>query len=201
MDFCETRPERLVSSVQLTPSLEAVFSTLPSATADLNVYSIVTARKQILSGVQLEIAALPHVRIMASQDLHDFTKPISQYYTRISPSTSGAIADYMPWRTAFSFACLFITNSFVSFSISATRFRRQWQCFFKHPQRFFRGTQGRFLHIVPNLEDDDTEQATAFLYLTDAEFAALRELAKEVLAPNPAPALYPDITHVYTSAT
>ena len=202
MDFCETRPEPFVASVQLTPSLEAVCSTLSSATADLNVYSIGTARKEILSSVQLELAALPHVKSMTFQDLHDVTKPISQYYATISLSISIAFADYNPMRTALSRACLSITLSLASFSISATLLRRQWQRFFKHPQRFFRGTHGWFLRIVPNLEDDDTEHATAFLYLTDAEFAALRELAKEVLNlnRNPPPALYPDITHVYTSA-
>ena len=126
---------------------------------------------------------------MTSQDLHDVTKPISQYYTTISPSTSRALADYMPMRTAFSFACLSMTISLASFSISAILFRRQWQRFFKHPQRLFRGTHGRFFHIVPKLEGDDTEQTTAFVYLTDAEFTALRELAKEVLARNLPPAL------------
>ena len=201
MDFCETRPEPFVASVKLTPSLEEVFSTLPAATADLNVYSIGTARKEILSSVQLELAALPHVKSMTSEDLRAVTQPIAQYYTTISPSTSRALADYMPMKTAFCLACVSMTISLVSFSISATLFRRQWRRFFKHPQRFFRGTHGRFLHIVPTLESDDTDQATAFLYMTDSEFTALRELAREVLARNPTPALYPDITHVYTSAT
>ena len=94
----------------------------------------------------------------------------------------------MPMRTAFSLACLSITISLASFSNSATLFRQYWQRFFKNPQRFFRCTHGRFLHIP-------------FLYLTDVEFATIRELAEEVLARNPPPALYPDITYVYTSAT
>ena len=174
MDFCETRPEPSVAFVQLTLSLEAIFCTLPSATAHLNIYSISTTRKEILSSVQLELAALSHIRIMTSQDLHDVTKPFSQYYTRISPSTCRSLADYMPIGTAFSLACRSMTLSLTSFNISATLFRRQWQRFLKYPQRFFRGTHGRFLLIVPNLEDDDTEQTTGFLYLTDAEFAALR---------------------------
>ena len=115
----------------------------------------------------------------------------------------------MPMRTVFSVACVSMKISFLSFSISFTLFRRQWQRFFKHPQRFFRSTHGRFQHIVSNLNDDDNDVTTAFLYMTDAEFIAIKGLAREVRArgdseinscvppPNP---LYPDITHVYTSA-
>ena len=210
MDFCETRPEPFVASVKLTPSLAAVFNTLPPASADLNVYSFGEDRREIVSSVQLELAALPHVKTMTNQDLRTVAQPISHYYTTISPSTSGALADYMPMRTAFSLACVSMTISLLSFSISFTVFRRQWQRFFKHPQRFFRGTHGRFLHIVPSLNDDDNDLTTAFLYMTDAEFLAIKGLAREVHArsateitscvppPNP---LYPDKTHVYTSAT
>ena len=57
MDFCETRPEPFVASVKLTPSLAAVFITLPPASADLNVYSIGKTRREIVSSVQLELAA------------------------------------------------------------------------------------------------------------------------------------------------
>ena len=113
----------------------------------------------------------------------------------------------MPMWTVFSVACVSMTISFLSFSISFTLFRRQWQRFFKHPQWFFRSTHGRFLHIVPNLNDDDNDVTTAFLYMTDAEFIAIKGLAREVRArsdseinscvPPPKP-LYPDITHVYT---
>ena len=137
-------------------------------------------------------------------------QPISHYYTTNSPSTSRALADYMPMRTAFSLACVSMTISLLSFSISFTLFRRQWQRFFKHPQGFFRGTHGRFLYLVPNLNGDDSDVTTAFLYKTDPEFLAFKGMAREVHArsdaeitscvppPNP---LYPDITHVYTSAT
>ena len=147
---------------------------------------------------------------MTNGDLRTVAQPISYYYTTISPSTSRALADYMPMRTAFSLACVSMTISLLSFSISFTLFRRQWQRFFKHPQRFFRGTHGRFLHIVPNLNNDNNDITTAFLCKTDAEFLAIKGLAREVLARNdteltscvPAPnPLYTDITHVYTSAT
>ena len=116
----------------------------------------------------------------------------------------------MPIRTVFSLAFVSMTISLLSFSNSFTLFWRQWQRFFKHPQWFLRGTHGRFLHIVPNLNDDDNDVTTAFLYMTDDEFLAIKGLAREVLArsdrelpssvapPNP---LYPVITHVYNSAT
>ena len=59
MDFCGNRPEPFVASVKLTPSLAAVFNTLPPASADLNVYSFGEASREIVSSVQLELAALP----------------------------------------------------------------------------------------------------------------------------------------------
>ena len=153
---------------------------------------------------------MPHVKTMTIENLRTLTQPISNYYTTIFPSTSRALADYMSMRTAFSLACVSMTISLLSFSISSTLFRRQWQRFSKHPQRFFRGTDGRFLHIVPNLKDDDNDVTTAFLYKTDAEFLAIKRLACEVVARSdteisscvpPLNPLYPNITHVYTSAT
>ena len=210
IEFCETQPEPFVASVKLTPSLAAVFNTLLAASASLNVYSFGQTRREIISSVQLEIAALPHVKTMTTEDLRSVTQPISHYYTTISPSTSRALADYMTTRTAFSLACVSMTTSFLCFSISFALSRRQWQRFFKHPQRLFPGTHGRFLHLVLNLNDDDNHVKTALLYLTDVEFLAIKGLAREVLAgidteitsrvPPPKP-LYPDITHVYTSAT
>ena len=125
---------------------------------------------------------MPHVKTMTNEDLRTVAEPISHYYTTISPSTSRALADYMPMRTAFSLACVSMSISLWSFSISFTLFRRQWQRFFKHPQRLSRGTHGRFLHIVPKLNDDANDVTTAFLYMTDAEFLVIKGLAREVLA-------------------
>ena len=204
-DFSETRPEPFVASVKLTPSLAAVFNTLPPASADLNVFSFGEARREIVSSVQLELAASPHMKSMTNEDLRTVTQPLSHYYTTMSP-----LADHMPMRTAFSLVCVSMTRSCLSFIISFALFRRQWQRFFKHPKRFFRRTHGRFLHIVPNLNDDDNDVTTAFLYMTDAEFLAIKGLVREVLAQSdteitsfvpPQNPLYPDITHVYTSAT
>ena len=210
MDVCETRPEPFVASVKHTPSLAAVFNRLPPASADLNVYAFGEVRREIVSSVQLELAALPHVKTMSNEDLPKVAQPILHYYTTISPFTSSALADYMPMRTAFSLACVSMTFYLLSFSISFTLFRREWQRFFKHPQRCFRGPHGRFLHIVPNLNDDDNDVTTAFLYMTDAEILAIKGLAREVLARSdtevtscvpPPNLLYPDITLVYTSTT
>ena len=93
MDFCESRPEPFVASVELTPSLAAVFNTLPPASADLNVYSFGEARREIVSSVQLELAALFHLKTMINEDLRTVAQPISHCYTTISPSTSRALAD------------------------------------------------------------------------------------------------------------
>ena len=204
MDFCETRPELFDASVKITPSLAAVFDILPGS-ADLNVYSFGEARKEIVSSVQLELAALPLVKTMTNEDVRTVAQRISYYYMTISSAL-----DYMPMRTAFSLAYISMTISFLSFSISLTLFRRQWKRFFKHPQRFFCGAHGRFLHFVANLNDDDNDVTKGFLYMTHAEFLAIKGLAREIPArsdtekisflppPNP---LYPDITHIYTSAT
>ena len=167
------------------------------------------ARREIVSSVELELLALPHVKAMTSEDLRTEAQPISHYYTTISASTSRVLANYMLMWTTFLLACLSMTISLFSFSISFTLFRLQWQCFFKHPKWFFRGTHGRFLHVLPNLNDNDNDVTTVFLELTDAELLAAKGLAREVLArsdtettscippPNP---LYLDIAHVYTSA-
>ena len=66
------------------------------------------------------------------------------------------------------------------FCVSFTLFRRQWRRLFSHPQQFFRGTSGRFLHIVDS-SPPTTADDTSFLYLSVAEFKALQELAQETL--------------------
>ena len=39
---------------------------------------------------------------------------------------------------------------------------------------------GDILHIVSPVKEDNNDQATAFLYMTDSEFAALQKLTKEL---------------------
>ena len=120
LEFCETRPEPFADSRKLTHPLEEVFSTLPLPTTDLNIYSIGTVRKKILSSVQLELDGSPKVNSMTLQDLHAVTNPFSEYYTTISPSKRRVAADYMPMRTAFCVSQFSMTILLASSSTSAT---------------------------------------------------------------------------------
>ena len=210
-DYCETRPETFVATVQLTPSLQKIFGNLPPPSAEFNMYSHSEVRKSVLTSVRMELAELPEVHTMDFGKLKD-VEPISHYYASIPPTTSKAFEAYMQTKSALCLVLLSMTISLISFSISFTLFRRQKKQFITHPQRFFRGTHGRFLHIVNELAAEDTQATTAFLYLTEDEFSALTENAKEVLArrkvatcstSNPSteqPHLYPDVAHTYSTS-
>ena len=115
-------------------------------------------------------------------NIKKIAEPISHYYTSFPHATSKALEGYMQAKSALCLALLSMTVSLISFSISFTLFRRQWKQFITHPQQFFRGTHGQFLHIVNELAANDTQATTAFLYFTKDEFSALSEIAKEVLA-------------------
>ena len=116
---------------------------------------------------------------MSPETLADLTRPIAKYYSSISPATSAALSSYLPTRTAVLFSLISVTLSLLTFCISFTLFRRQWTRLFAHPQRFFRGTSGRFLHIVE--DSQSTASDNSFLYLSVTEFKALQALAKEAL--------------------
>ena len=116
---------------------------------------------------------------MSPETLADLTRPIAKYYSSISPATSAALSSYLPTRTAILFSLISVTLSLLAFCFSFTLFRRQWTRLFAHPQRFFRGTAGRFLHIVE--DSQPTAYETSFLYLSVTEFKALQALAKEAL--------------------
>ena len=180
MDFCETHPLALKASIQLTPSLDQVFKHVPSVSSQFHVYSVAEARQSVLNCVRVELAEIPDVKRMSPKALDQLTKPIADHYSSISPATSAALSAYLPTRTAVCFSLLSITVSLLTFCVSFTLFRRQWRRLFSHPQQFFRGTSGRFLHIV----DDSSPTSAAdssFLYLSVAEFKALQELAQETL--------------------
>ena len=66
------------------------------------------------------------------------------------------------------------------FCVSFTLFHQQWRRLFSHPQHFFRGTSGRFLHIVDN-SSQTTADDYSFLYLSVAELKTLQEFAHETL--------------------
>ena len=131
MNFCETRPEPFVASFKLTPC-SAVFNTLPPATADLKVYSFGKALRKLFSSEQLQLAALPHVKKMTGGDLRTVTKPISHYYTTISPSTVrvsttditclwGLLSHWhvYPWLFLNSFSASVLRSSGVSGKVSS----------------------------------------------------------------------------------
>ena len=176
MDFCETHPMPLIASIQLTPSLDQVFKHVSPASSQFHVYSVAEARQSVLNSLRMELAAIPDVKRMSPKALDQLTKPIADYYSSISTTTSAALSAYLPTRTAVCFSLLSITFSFLTFCVSFTLFHRQ----FSHPQQFFRGTSGRFLHIVDN-SSPTTADDSSFLYLSAAEFKALQELAQETL--------------------
>ena len=178
MDFCETHPLPLIASIQLTPSLDQVFKHVPAASSQFHVYSVAEARQSVLNSVRMELAEIPDVKRMSPEALDQLTKPIADYYPSISPATSAALSAYLPSRTAVCFSLLSITVSLLTFCVSFTLFRRQWRRLFSHPQQFFRGTSGRFLHIVDNSSPPNADDSS-FLYLSVAEFKALQELAQE----------------------
>ena len=180
MDFCETHPLPLIASIQLTPSLDQVFKHVPSASSQFHVYSVAEARQSVLNSVRTDLAEIPDVKRMSPEALDQLTKPIADYYSSISPATSAALSAYLPARTAVCFSLLSVTVSLLTFCVSFTLFRRQWRRLFSHPQQFFRGTSGRFLHIVDH-SSPTTADDSSFLYLSVAEFNALQELAQETL--------------------
>ena len=180
MDFCETHPLPLIASIQLTPSLDQVFKHVPPASSQFHVYSVAEARQSVLNSVRMELAEIPDVKRMSPEALDQLTKPIADYYSSISPATSAALSAYLPTRTAVCFSLLTITVSLLTFCVSFNLFRRQWRRLFSHPQQFFRGTSGRFLHIVDNSSPTSADDSS-FLYFSVAEFKALQELAQETL--------------------
>ena len=149
MDFCLTQPEPFLASIELTPSLQNVFSHVPDIGAtEFQAYSTGEARQSVLGSLRMELAELPDVQHMSQTTLDELSKPIAEYYSSITPATSAALQSYLPTRTTVLLSTLSITMSLLTFSLSFTLFRRQWQRLFRHPQKFFRGTSGRFIHIV-----------------------------------------------------
>ena len=216
MDFCETNPEPFLASIELTPSLNKVFSHVPSiSNADFHAYSLGEARQSVLGTLRLELAELPDVDQMTEETLDELTQPIASYYSAISPATSAALESYLPTRTAILMSTLSITISLLTFSISFTLFRRQWRRLFTNPQIFFRGHSGRFIHIVNTASDEYEETDPTFLYLTVMEFQARVSLAREKInqpippntnytipkAPCLPPRVYPDVAAPQFSET
>ena len=180
MDFCETHPLPLIASIQLTPSLDQVFKHVPPASSQFHAYSVAEARQSVLNSFRMELAEIPDVKRMSPEALDQLTKPIADYYSSISPATSAALSAYLPTRTAVYFSLLSITVSLLTFCVSFTLFRRQWRRLFSHPQQFFPGTSGRFLHIIDHSSPTSADDSS-FLYFSVSEFNAVQELAQEAL--------------------
>ena len=146
MDFRKNNTEPLLATIEFTPTFDQILKQVPISTHKFHTYSIAEARKTILSTVRLELAQLLNVKRMSPETLADLTRLIVKYYSSISPATSAALP-YLPTRTAVLFS-LSVALSLLTSCISFTLFCRQWTRLFAHPQHFFRGTSGRFLHIV-----------------------------------------------------
>ena len=211
MDYCESRPEPFFARVQLTPALQRVFESIPPTGAALNMYSHSEVRQSVLTSVRMELAELPEVHSMDFDKLKEVAEPISQYYGSIPPATNKPLEGYMQTKSAMCLSLLSMTFSLNSFTVSFFLFKRQWKQFITQPQRFFGGSDGRFLHIVNELAADDTQATTAFPYLTEDEFSALSEISKEILSRRKVatcctsntsteqPLLYPDVAHTYST--
>ena len=131
MDFCETQPEPFLASIELTPSLQNVFSHVPDIGAtEFQAYSTGEARQSVLGSLRMELAELPDVKHMSQTTLDELTKPIAEYYWSITPASSAALQTYLPTRTAVLLSTLSITMSLLTFSLSFSLFRRQWQRLF-----------------------------------------------------------------------
>ena len=113
---------------------------------------------------------------MSLNTLEELTRPIAQCYSAISPATSTSLSSSMPLRTAVCFSLVSITLSLLTFCVNFTLFRRQWRRLFAHPQRFFGGNSGRFLHIVDSVPNP-ADIVSTFLFLSLEEFTALQSLA------------------------
>ena len=170
----------LIASIQLTPSLNQVFKHVPPASSQFHVFSVAEVRQSVLKSVRMELAEIPVVKRVSSEALNQLTKPIAAYYSFISPATLAALSAFLFTRTAVCLSVLSRTGSLLTFCVSFTLFRRQWCRLFSHPQHFFRGTSGRFLHIVEN-SSPTAEVDSFFLYFSVAEFTALQKLPQETL--------------------
>ena len=166
MDFCGKNTKPSLTSIELTPSPNKVFSHVPSiSTADFHAYSLREARQPVLRILRLELAELPDDEHMTEETLDKLTQPIATYYSAVSPATSAALESYLPIRTAILMSTLSITMSLLTFSISFTHFPRQWRRLFTHPQKFFRGHSGRFIYIVDDQCYDYEPIDPIFAYL------------------------------------
>ena len=210
MDYCSTSPEPFFATIELIPSLEQAFKHVPQSNHVFHAYSLGEARHSVLSSVRVELAELPDLRRMSVDSINQLADPIAEYYSSISPATSQAVESYLPFRTTVLFSTFSINLSLLNFTISFTLFRRQWKRLFLHPQKFFKSSNERLLHVTESHETPDPaiDDASVFIQLSLDEFSALKTLACETLrhpphnansyttcnAPQIPKRVYPDIT-------
>ena len=126
------------------------------------MYSHSEVRKSVLTSVRMELAKLPEVHTMDFDKLK-VAEPISHYYAFIPPATSKALEGlYVETKSALCLALLSLTVSLISFGMRFTLFEPQWKQFITHPQRFFRGTHARFLHLSTSLPQMIRKQQLRF---------------------------------------
>ena len=150
----DTLPERFVVKVQKTPSLQELFEFWPPPKVEFNMHSHSEVCKFVLTRVCMELADLPEVLTMNFDKRKKVTEPITRYCASFPPTTSSALERYMQIKRALCLALLPQIISLISFSVICNLFRRQWKQLITLPQRFFRGTHRRFLHIVIELAAD-----------------------------------------------
>ena len=171
MDFCKTQPEHFLASIELTSSLQNLFSHVFDMSAtEFQANSTGQARQSVLGSLRKEIAELPDVQHMSQTTLHELTKPTTEFYASITRATLAALQSYLPTSTAVLLSKLTVTMSLLTFLLSFTLFCRQWQRLFRHQQKFFRGSSGRFTHIIDSNPADYEKTETSFLYLMSGEF-------------------------------
>ena len=116
----------------------------------------------------------------------------------------------MPIGTVISLACEAMTICLWSFSNSLILFGRQWQRIFNHPQRFFRCTYGRFLHIVPTLNDGENDITVTVSIHDGCWIPGYQRICPRspcskwhtsYLMHSPSESLYPHKAHDYSTAT
>ena len=178
MDYCEAFWAICHQSASNT-IVEKDFESFPPPSAALNLYCHSQVRKSVLTSVRMELAQLPKVPTLDFDKFKEVTKYIFHYHASNPPATNKALAGYTQTKSALCLALLFMSISLISLSISFTFFRRQWKQFITHPQRFFRGTHGRFLQIVDNRVADDTQAITAFFIYPKRSFQRFPKLPKK----------------------
>ena len=92
MDFCETQLEPFPVSIELTPSIQNIFShVLDIGATEFQAYSTREARQSVLGSLRMELVELPDVQHMSQTTIDELTKPIAEYYSSITPAISAAL--------------------------------------------------------------------------------------------------------------